>query len=88
MIITAVAVETRGDVEPLAELGEEMLRRGHEFRILTSEAFRPFIENKGVTFIKLDTDANHVMKYHEGSDTWRWKRHECGERKYDKDRPD
>ena len=63
MIITAVAVGTRGDVEPLAELGEEMLRRGHEFRILTSEAFRSFIENKGVTFIKLDTDADHVMKY-------------------------
>ena len=63
MIITAVAVGTRGDVEPLAELGEEMLRREHEFRILTSEAFRSFIENKGVTFIKLDTDADHVMKY-------------------------
>ena len=63
MIITAVAVGTRGDVEPLAELGEEMLRRGHEFRILTSEAFRPFIENKGVTFIKLDMDADHVMQY-------------------------
>lgn len=51
VIITAVAVGTRGDVNPLAELGEEMIRRGHEFRILTSEAFRPLIENKGVTFI-------------------------------------
>ena len=63
MIITAVAVGTRGDVNPLAELGEEMIRRGHTFRILTSEAFRSLIENKGVTFIKLDTDADHVMKY-------------------------
>ncbi|MCR5685026.1 MAG: glycosyltransferase [Lachnospiraceae bacterium] len=63
MIITAVAVGTRGDVNPLAELGEEMIGRGHQFRILTSEAFRPLIENKGVTFIKLDTDADHVMKY-------------------------
>ncbi len=63
MIITAVAVGTRGDVNPLAELGEEMIRRGHEFRILTSESFRVLIENKGVTFIKLDTDADHVMKY-------------------------
>ena len=63
MIITAVAVGTRGDVEPLAELGKEMIRRGHGFRILTSEAFRPFIENKGVTFIKLDMDADHVMQY-------------------------
>ena len=63
MIITAVAVGTRGDVNPLAELGEEMIKRGHEFRILTSEAFRQLIENKGITFIKLDTDADHVLKY-------------------------
>ncbi len=63
MIITAVAVGTRGDVNPLAELGEEMIRRGYEFRILTSEAFKSLVESKGVTFIKLDTDAEHVMKY-------------------------
>ncbi len=63
MVITAVAVGTRGDVNPLAELGEEMIKRGHEFRILTSEAFRPLIESKGVTFLKLDTDADHVMQY-------------------------
>lgn len=63
MVITAVAVGTRGDVNPLAELGEEMIKRGHEFRILTSEAFRSLIESKGVTFLRLDTDANHVMQY-------------------------
>lgn len=63
MIVTAVAVGTRGDINPLAELGEEMIRRGHEFRILTSEAFRSLIESKGITYIKLDTDADHVMKY-------------------------
>ncbi len=28
MIITAVAVGNRGDVNPLAELGEELIRRG------------------------------------------------------------
>ena len=49
--------------EPLAEPGEGTLRRGHEFRSLTSEAFCPLIENKGVTFSKPDTDADHVMKY-------------------------
>ena len=63
MVITAVAVGTRGDVNPLAELGGEMIKRGHEFRILTSEGFRPLIESKGVTFLKLDTDADHVMQY-------------------------
>ena len=46
MKITAVAVGTRGDVNPLVELGAEMIRRGHEFRILTQEAFRPLIEKK------------------------------------------
>ncbi|MBQ3664932.1 MAG: glycosyltransferase [Lachnospiraceae bacterium] len=46
MVITAVAVGTGGDVNPLAELGEEMIKRGHEFRILTSEAFCSLIENK------------------------------------------
>lgn len=63
MIITAVAVGTRGDVNPLAELGEEMIKRGHEFRILTHEAFRPLIEAKGVTYRKLNSDAGHVMQY-------------------------
>lgn len=63
IVITAVAVGTRGDVAPLAELGEEMIKRGHEFRILTHEAFRPLVEAKGVIYKKLDTDADHVMQY-------------------------
>ena len=63
MIITAVAVGTRGDVNPLAELGSDMVKRGHEFRILTSEAFRPLIESRGVTYLHLSTDADHVMQY-------------------------
>ena len=63
MRITAVAVGTRGDVNPLVELGAEMIRRGHEFRILTQEAFRPLIESKGVTYLHLDGDADHVMQY-------------------------
>lgn len=63
MIITAVVVGTRGDVEPLANLGEEMVKRGHEFRILTSLKFRPLIESKGVTYLLLSTDADHVMQY-------------------------
>ncbi|MCR4611713.1 MAG: glycosyltransferase [Lachnospiraceae bacterium] len=63
MIVTAVVVGTRGDINPLVELGEEMIKRGHEFRILTSDAFRPLIEDKGIRFISLSTDADHVMKY-------------------------
>ena len=63
MKITAVAVGTRGDVNPLVELGAEMINRGHEFRILAQEEFRPLIEKKKVTYLHLDGDAAHVMQY-------------------------
>ena len=60
MRITAVAVGTRGDVNPLVELGVEMVQKGHEFRILAQEEFRPLIEKKNVTYLHLDGDAGHV----------------------------
>lgn len=63
MKITAVAVGTRGDVNPLVELGQEMVKQGHEFRILTVEKFRPLIEGKGVTYLHLDGDGDHIMQY-------------------------
>lgn len=70
MRITAVAVGTRGDVNPLVELGQEMIKYGHEFRILTMEKFRPLIEGKGVTYLHLDGDADHVLE--SGQDVRRW----------------
>ena len=63
MKITAVAVGTRGDVNPLVELGAEMIKRGHTFRILAQEDFRPLIEKKGVAYLHLDGEAEHVMQY-------------------------
>lgn len=63
MKITAVAVGTRGDVNPLADLGMEMIRRGHTFRILAQEKFRSLIEGKGVTWLCLGGDADRVLKY-------------------------
>lgn len=49
MKITAVAVGTRRDVNPLVDLGMEMIHRGHAFRILAQEKFCSLIEGKGVT---------------------------------------
>lgn len=63
MIITAVTVGTRGDVEPLTALGQECLRRGHTFRMLAQEQFRPLIESKGIPYLHLDGDAERVMQY-------------------------
>lgn len=62
MRITAVAIGTRGDVQPLAELGVELRRRGHDFRLASLEKFRPMIEGKGVPYLHLDGDADLLMK--------------------------
>lgn len=50
-------------MNPLVELGAEMVKRGHDFRILAQEEFRPLIEKRNVTYLHLDGDAGHVMKY-------------------------
>lgn len=62
MKLTAVSVGTRGDVEPLIELGVEMIRRGHEFRVAALEKFRPLCEARHVPYIHLDGDADYFTK--------------------------
>lgn len=62
MKITAVSIGTRGDIEPLIELGVEMNRRGHEFRVAGMEGFRSLCESRDVPFVHLDGDADYFMK--------------------------
>ncbi|MBR1930465.1 MAG: glycosyltransferase family 1 protein [Lachnospiraceae bacterium] len=62
MKITAVSVGTRGDVQPLIELGVELRGRGHDFRVAALEKFRPLAEEKHVPFLHLDGDADRVMQ--------------------------
>lgn len=54
MKITAVSIGTSGDVEPLIELGVQMISRGHEFRVAAMEKFRDLSESRNVPFIHLD----------------------------------
>lgn len=62
MKIIAVSVGTRGDVQPLIELGEEMIRRGHDFSVMAYEAFRPLCEAKAVPYIHMDGEADRLMQ--------------------------
>ena len=39
MKITSIGIGTRGDVQPLVELGVEMKRRGHDYRVASFECF-------------------------------------------------
>jgi len=63
MKITAIGIGTRGDVQPLCELGYEMRSRGHDFVIATQEDFHALAESKGVPYIHLDGSAEHLMQY-------------------------
>lgn len=62
MRITAVSVGTRGDIQPLIELGIEMRKRGHDFRVAGMEKFRGLAEERKVPFIHLEGDADRVMQ--------------------------
>lgn len=62
MRITAVSIGTRGDIQPLIELGVEMRGRGHDFSVAGMEKFRCLAEEKNVPFLHLEGDADRVMK--------------------------
>ena len=62
MKITAVAVGTRGDVNPLVELGVEMNKHGHEFRILAQQQFRQIRREHG-----LEEAAQAIEEYVQAS---------------------
>jgi UDP:flavonoid glycosyltransferase YjiC (YdhE family) len=50
---------TRGDVEPCAAIGRELLRRGHEVRMAVPPDLIPFVESAGLSAVAygLDTQA-------------------------------
>ena len=63
MKITAIGIGTRGDVQPLVELGVEMKRRGHDYRVASFEDFKPMIIDKGLEYIHLDGKAERLTQY-------------------------
>lgn len=62
MKIVAISVGSRGDIQPLIELGVEMIRRGHNYSVMGYEAFRPLCEEKNVPYIYMDGDARRLQK--------------------------
>lgn len=64
MIFALAAHGTRGDVEPCAAVGVELLRRGHEVRMAVPPNLVTFVESAGLAVVahgpeseeKLDED--------------------------------
>lgn len=60
--ITAFAVGSDGDVLPFIVLGKEMVRRGHEFQVVTFSCFRERVERAGLVYGRLHGDPEEMMK--------------------------
>jgi UDP:flavonoid glycosyltransferase YjiC (YdhE family) len=59
MKFALVSYGTRGDVEPCAAIGRELLRRGHEVRMAVPPDLIPFVESAGLAAVGygIDTQA-------------------------------
>lgn len=62
MRVTAIAVGSQGDVQPFVELGKEMVRRGHQFRIGAFPRFREYVEKSGLEFAPINGDGDLMMR--------------------------
>ena len=62
MKITAVAIGSRGDVQPFVELGKELKRRGHQYRIGAFPRFREYVEENGLEFAPINGDGDLMMR--------------------------
>ena len=49
MKVALAGYGSRGDVEPLAAVGQELLRRGHEVRTAVPPNMLEFVESAGLT---------------------------------------
>ena len=52
---------TRGDVEPCAAVGLELMRRGHEVRIAVPPNLTAFVESAGITAVSYGPDSQQTL---------------------------
>ena len=62
MKITAAAIGSFGDVKPFVELGKEMQRRGHRFKVAAFPRFRSYVEENGLEFAPINGDGDLMMR--------------------------
>jgi len=62
MKIVLAAHGTRGDVEPCAAIGLELLRRGHEVRIAAPPNLLGFVESTGLTAVGYGPDSEEQVR--------------------------
>ncbi len=63
---------TRGDVEPCAALGRELLRRGHEVRMAVPPDLVGFAESAGLTAVAYGRDSQAMLDTDFFSNFWKY----------------
>jgi vancomycin aglycone glucosyltransferase len=54
---------SRGDVEPLAAVGRELMRRGHDVQMAVAPDMVPFVESAGLTAVAYGRDSREQMNF-------------------------
>ncbi|SOX54320.1 glycosyltransferase [Mycobacterium ahvazicum] len=54
---------SRGDVEPLAAVGRELMRRGHEVQMAVAPNMVPFVESAGLAAVAYGRDTREQMDF-------------------------
>ena len=68
MIVSLLAIGSRGDVQPVAALAERLASRGHEARLIAPDAFEDLLSGRGAKFCPMGFD---VMSEFHGEGTRR-----------------
>lgn len=64
MLITIMAVGSRGDVQPLVALGRGLCRRGHHVRVVAGDEFRSLVTDAALDFVPLGISMQQTMEAH------------------------
>lgn len=57
MILSLIAIGSRGDVQPIVALGRGLSDAGYTVRIVTQESFAPMVRQQGLEFFPVEGDA-------------------------------
>jgi sterol 3beta-glucosyltransferase len=66
MRITAIALGSRGDVQPVVALGERLQAAGHSVRLATHTLFETLVRSRGLDFFPVEVNPRDVLESEAG----------------------
>jgi UDP:flavonoid glycosyltransferase YjiC (YdhE family) len=66
MLITVIAIGSRGDIQPYLALSKGLIDAGYTVRLATHTAFETLVRNYDIPFFSLDDDAQELFQSERG----------------------